>query len=1007
LRSSNTSRDERRARLRPSGLLLGCLAAALCASVSEADAGERTTSQYISDEWGIEQGFPGGPVYAITQTKDGYLWIGSEKGLIRFDGRDFRLIQRSAPAPAALGPVLGLIASADGDLWLRLRSPFLLRYHDGRFENFATNARLPESLITAMWASKEGDILISSLVSGTLSFRERRFETLAPSDALPKSVVMSVAQTGNGDVWLGTRDNGLVRVVDGRVSVVTAGLPDRKVNCLVPGDGNDLWIGTDGGVVRWNGHEITSSGIPPLLQNVQALGLLWDRSSNLWIGTAADGLLRLSSTGLSTVRRSDAQSRGAITALFEDREGNVWSGNARGLDRLRSSMFVTYSRNEGLPTDNIGPVYVDGSGRTWFGTRDGGLYWLEQGEVRRVPERSILDDVVYSIAGHGEDVWVGRQRGGLTHLRSTDAGLTARTYTQKDGLAQNNIYAVHRSRDGAVWAATLSGGVSWLEDGRFVTYTTDNGLASNTVSSIAETGDGTIWFGTPGGLSQFSQGKWRSYTREDGLPSNVIDTVLAGADDVLWIGTPEGLAWLDREGIHTIENPPAALRGPILGIAEDASGSLWISGANSIRRVKRDALMHGSVTDADVREFGVADGLRDVEGVKRHRSVVADAKGRIWFSMTHGLSVVDSVRASDDSIPALTTIQGITADGQPITPGESVRIPPGRRRITFTYAGLSLSVPARVRYRYRLDGYENDWSPPTAAREVAYTNLRPGPYTFRVMSSNSDGLWNGPDATIGFVVAPMFWQTRWFQFATLLTLGGAAAALYRLRMRQVARQLNVRFEERLAERTRIAQDLHDTLLQGLVSASMQLHVAAEHVPAESPARPTLNRVLQLMAQVIDEGRNAVSGLRSSTAGHDDLEQAFCRVPGELGIDGDVGFRVIVEGHPRALHPIIRDEVYRIGREALVNAFRHSEAEKIELELDYASNQIRLLVRDNGRGIDEGVLRSGREGHWGLSGMRERAERIGAQLKVWSRAAAGTEVELSVPGHVAFQVKRNK
>jgi signal transduction histidine kinase len=246
------------------------------------------------------------------------------------------------------------------------------------------------------------------------------------------------------------------------------------------------------------------------------------------------------------------------------------------------------------------------------------------------------------------------------------------------------------------------------------------------------------------------------------------------------------------------------------------------------------------------------------------------------------------------------------------------------------------------------------------------------------------------------------WQTTWFRLGAVVAIVLGSAGLYRLRMHHVARQLNVRFEERLAERTRIAQDLHDTLLQGFVSASMQLHVAAGQVAPDSPARGALDRVLQLMGRVIDEGRNAVRGLRAPASGGDDLEQAFCAVVQELGATDRAGARVTVEGRPRTLHPAIRDEVYRIGREAIVNAVRHSEAPSIEIELAYTAAHLRVLVRDAGRGIDEQVLEAGREGHWGLSGMRERAERIGARLTLSSRPGAGTEIELVVPARMAFR-----
>ncbi len=268
-------------------------------------------------------------------------------------------------------------------------------------------------------------------------------------------------------------------------------------------------------------------------------------------------------------------------------------------------------------------------------------------------------------------------------------------------------------------------------------------------------------------------------------------------------------------------------------------------------------------------------------------------------------------------------------------------------------------------------------------------------------------VWSAEETTVAFEVLPLFWQARWFQVTAVLGALFVLAGFYRLRLHQLTDRLNFRFEERLAERTRIAQELHDTLLQGFISTSMQLHVAVDSLPEDSPTKRSLERVLVRVRQVIDEGRNAVRGLRTSPNSSLDLEQAFSRIRQEFQVPEDVGFRVIVDGQPRPLHPIMRDEVYRIGREALVNALKHSGAKEIDLEVKYAANQMRLLVRDNGRGIDPQVLQTGREGHWGLPGMRERSERIGARLRVWSRVSAGTEVELSVPGKIAFQNSPNR
>jgi signal transduction histidine kinase len=623
-----------------------------------------------------------------------------------------------------------------------------------------------------------------------------------------------------------------------------------------------------------------------------------------------------------------------------------------------------------------------------------------------VTDAGLDRDVVYSISGRENELWVGRQRGGLTLLRGIGGAVTSKTYTQADGLAQNSVYAVHQGRDGTVWAGTLSGGVSALGNGHFTTYTTANGMSSNTVTSIAESPDGTMWFATPNGLNVLSKDQWRVFTVHDGLPSADLNCVLADSAGVLWIGSTAGIAFLISGRIQVPIEAPEPLHEQIFGIAEDRNGWLWIATSNHVLRVKRSRLLRSGSSDADVREYGLGDGLLGTEGVKRYQSVLADPQGRIWFSMNRGLSVVDPARATGSPVPALVHVENVLVDGTAIDPQIPMRISSARQRIAFSYTGLSLSNSERVRYRYRLEGFDREWSEPTTIRTAIYTNLSPGSYHFRVIASNSDGLWNSMEATLPLAVEPMWWQTPWFRLSVLLIAGFAIFAFYRSRLHRLARQYNMRMEERLAERTRIAQDLHDTLLQGVLSASMQLHVAADQVPDNSPARPIMNRVLQLMGQVIEEGRMTLRGLRSSTESPHDLTTSFSRIPQELGRQDGIDFRVVVEGPSMRLRSVIRDDVYSIGREALVNAFRHSRASSIEVQLEYGPNYLGVIIRDNGCGIDPEMLKSGREGHWGLSGMRERADRIGARVKVMSRPGAGTEVELRVPGEIAFESLRS-
>jgi streptogramin lyase/anti-sigma regulatory factor (Ser/Thr protein kinase) len=564
------------------------------------------------------------------------------------------------------------------------------------------------------------------------------------------------------------------------------------------------------------------------------------------------------------------------------------------------------------------------------------------------------------------------------------------------------VYAVHQNRDGTVWAGTLSGGLSRLKNGVFTTLTTANGLVSNTITSIIEAADGTMWFGTPNGVNALSNGRWRAYTSGDGLPPGNVNCLFEDSAGVLWIGTANGVAFLRAGRIENTREATRLLREPIYGVAEDRNGSLWIATANHIFRIERDKMVSRTFSDADVREYGLTDGLLSMQGVQREKSVVADSAGRIWFSTNRGLSFVDPTIVTASSAPTIVHVEGMLADGRGVALGGPPRITAPHNRITLSYTGLSLSVPSRVRFRYRLDGFDKDWSDPTESREAIYTNLDSGTYRFRVLASNSEGLWNSGEASLSFRIEPVFWQTWWFRMALALSAILVALVLIRLRMRTLASQLNVRFEERLRERTRIAQELHDTLLQGFLSASMQLHVANEHLSANSQAKPFVTRALELMGQVTEEGRNAVRGLRTSKGGTADLQQAFSQVRKEFPVQSQIEFRVIVEGGPRALHPLISEEIYLIGHEALSNAFRHSQAREIEVELEYAASHLRVIIRDDGEGIDPEVLRSGREGHWGLSGMKERTQRIGGRLRVLSRAVAGTEVELSVPAKIAFE-----
>jgi signal transduction histidine kinase/ligand-binding sensor domain-containing protein len=1030
LRSLNIFRDSRfRKRLLLSSAVAGTALAYFTAQGHAVDP-HRLITEYLRDSWGSETGFPSGSVSAIAQTSDGYLWIGTEKGLVRFDGLNFRTFRKATPGTSDIGAVQALQTDSEGNLWILLQSTRILRYRNGKFE---PGREETEFGVTALGRRKNGEVLVSSVSFGTLTYKSGKFEPMETaaqtsnaataqtqtSDELssrfswatsiashrlaePNSAVTSMAESSDGKLWLGTSDRGLFYLADGRVSVA-----DRtfrpKITCLLSLEHGKMWVGTENGIREWDGTKIVENDIPLQLRQIQVLAVLRDRDSNIWVGTAR-GLVRVNRDGLASLENSRGNPEPA-TALFEDREGNIWIGHPHGLERLRDRTFVSYPV-QGRLTESGGPVYVDTRGRIWFAPFDGGLHWLKDGKTENVMNDGLNDDVAYSIAKGGNDsLWIGRQQGGLTHLSYAAGRISARTYTQKDGLAENGIFAVHQSRDGAVWAATLNRGVSQYSDGHFVTYSTANGMTSDTVVSMDEGPDGTMWFATLNGLDAFSNNRWRAYRVRDGLPSDDVSCLLWDSGGVLWIGTASGLAFFRSGRIEPVSQG-SPLDEPILGIAEDGKERLWIATSSHIFSTKRDRLLGGSFGDQDLRVYGTEDGLLGTEGVKRERSVTEDNLGRVWFSTNRGLSVIDPARAVDLP-PAVVQIDGVSVDGNSMDLTKPIRVPPGSHRVTFSYSGVTLSVPTRRRFKYKLDNFDQNWSEPVSTEEAVYTNLDSGNYRFRLLASNSEGLWNSAEPALTIEIQPILWKTWWFRFATALVIGMALLLYLRLRDRALARQMNLRFEERVAERTRIARELHDSVLQGFQGLMFRLQAVRNLLPERpADAAEALDSALDRGDQVIAEGRSTVEDLRDSSLRENDIVQALTALRQELEHSkngtGSADLRVLVEGKPRELNPVLRDEVYRIAREALRNAFQHARAGNIEAQVAYGDAEFSLCVRDDGHGIDPSVFEKGaRSGHWGLPGMRERAAGFGGQLHVWSESGAGTEIELTIPGPIAY------
>jgi signal transduction histidine kinase len=495
-------------------------------------------------------------------------------------------------------------------------------------------------------------------------------------------------------------------------------------------------------------------------------------------------------------------------------------------------------------------------------------------------------------------------------------------------------------------------------------------------------------------------------------------------DGTLWVATGKGLSRLKSGRIATLSSKNGLPCDAIHWLIEDDTHSFWLCTSCGLVRIARpelEAWVAAVERDKDAKPtiqfqiFDSSDGVRSFADPRGYSPLVAKSTdGKLWFLPLDGVSVVDPRRLPFNALPPPVHIEQIVADRKTFdVPFDKtgdvnghLRLPPLSRDLQIDYTALSLVAPEKILFRYKLEGYDSDWQDVGNRRQAFYTNLPPRSYRFRVMACNNSGVWNEAGTFLDFSIAPAYYQTWWFLAscgAAFLVLLGA---LYRLRLLQVSRQFTMRMEERVNERTRIARDFHDTLLQSFQGVLLKFHAVTYKLPDRSEAREMLESVIDQAQQAVTEGRDAVQGLRSSTVVTNELAQAISGLGEELVADQTgrhpPDFRVIVEGASRDLVPLVRDEVYRIAGEALRNAFRHAQAGRIEVEIQYAKRQLRLWVRDNGKGIDPKVLaEGGREGHYGLAGMHERAKLVGGKLAVLSKLDSGTEVELTIPASVAY------
>jgi ligand-binding sensor domain-containing protein/signal transduction histidine kinase len=969
-------------------LLCGVRAAGLSPASDLGQLGRRA--------WQSENGLPQNTVHSVIQDFEGYVWVATEEGLARFDGINFVVFDRQNTPQLRSNDVRALLATEKGNVLWAATAAGLSRLHAGEWATFTTAEGLAGNDVVSACEARDGAVWVATS-SGLSRLREGAWTSYTTRDGLADDDVQAVAEDlsdTTGAMWVGTAE-GLSRFAGGKFTNFGAddGLPGG-VNAIERGADGGLWLGTDAGLSLYKDGRFVNYTTRDGLPDDRVISLRAGREGGLWVGTAAGASL-FREGRFDRFAEADPLADGIVLSIFEDREGSIWLGTeSGGLYQLRGRKFTTYSTREGLSSDLVKAIYEDGAGNIWVGTYGAGLNLLRDGKVKTYTTADgLASNIVLALyADASGDLWVGTPDG-LSRLR---AG-RFETFTSADGLPNDFVRSIYADRAGTLWIGTR-GGLARLKDGEFTTYTTRDGLTSDFVGTVYEDAAGDLWVGTLGGLSKFAGGRFTSFTSKDGLPETAVIAIHGDAEGRLWVGTNGGgLGLLDGGKFYSFTSRDGLPNDTVYRILEDARGRLWMSCKKGIFSITKSELREFATHRSGMLSptlYGTADGMptRECSG-GGHPSGWRGRDGRLWFTTIKGVAMIDPERVARNTEPPPVVIEEVRVDGELVSGGPRPELGPGSSRFDFHYAGLSYVAPEKVRYRYKLEGFDKDWVDGGDRRVAYYTNLGAGEYRFLVAAGNNDGVWSQTPAAFDFKLRPHFYRTYWFYALCALGLALAAWQLYALRLQQV----RARFDAVLAERNRIAREIHDNLAQEILGVSVQLEIVARMMPVSTEsARTHLDRARQLVRASIAEARRYVWDLRSQSLDDRDLPAALAEMTRRLTAESDVQTQFQVSGAFRPLPQQVENNLLRIAQEAVNNAVRHARARTIYVNLLFDAAGVRLSVRDDGRGFDPSPQNGGRGGHFGIVGMRERAEEMGGSLVIESEPERGSEVSVGVP-----------
>lgn len=941
--------------------------------------------RYTHVAWTQADGLPSVPVRAIAQDQTGFLWLGTDGGLIRFDGMRFETIEDVYGVELPDQEVRVVVASPDGSLWLGFDGPaWVARLRNGRLETHHEPRGRP-GLVRAILEDRHGTVWVADSF-GLAKFRDGQWERLVDGRA-PAEPVYALFEDDTGTLWTG----GLLGVFKRRTGTdmfERLGVGPSYSYSLAQDANGRLWaadpqhgFGILGESDRWQPH----------IRGFPGMRLMRDRRGTMWITSLVHGIARVAPGEELQIERVSAPAEltsNTAPAIFEDRDGNVWVGTSNGLDRFSEKYIDTITDTDGIVNAIVRSIARTTDGSIWIAT-DGGISRFFEGGRTWYDERHGLPGTfVNFMYGDQEVLWVGTTRG---LARFSQGRFSPLQYDENSRLRQ--IRAITKDRDGSVWVSDRDKGIFRWTDGQM----TSLDIAGKFALAAHTDRQGRVWLGFPNGeLAVHQDGKLAWYGPRDGLTATDILAIHEDRTGTIWVGHKDGLSRLGVDGrFIAIDHSKGIPATAVWGIANE-QGSLWLAVDEGILRIPETEFDKKSADETyriRYTRYDESDGLEARPGWLRGSTIIRATDGRLWFATRRSVVIVDPLAPKQQPRPPQARIAAVHVDGRRIAQGATPHLSRHNEGVVIEFTALSLTSAGTVHFNYMLEGFDTKWIDARSNRQAVYGRLPPGAYRFRVAARNNDG----PDAAMtanwAFTIQPAFYQTRFFAIGSVATIGLMIWTAWQSRVRQIRRETAVL----LAERARMARELHDTLLQNLTGLALKCTVIARQLdPSLSLLKEQLEDVRRQVEHDVREARHSISDLRSPTLETTGLAAALREATADILEDSQSRLEFIVTGVPHRAEAVVEQQLFRIAQEAVRNATAHAHAEVIRVTLDYGQASIVLRVADDGCGFDlqQTERKLGRS--FGLGNMQERADQIGAQFHITSCFGTGTQVEVFQP-----------